>query len=129
MANILNLFDPTVERALPLSRGADLRFSVFDDTTQPPTPWPAGTLGIVELDITNVKFADGQPVPPERVIRFESTLVDGRLDFLLNNERTDIVPATTSANKVAFRFRVAFAEDPDTELPVYEGPVYRGRHG
>lgn len=126
MANVLNLFDPTVERALPLSRGADLRFSVFDDTTDPPTPWPLGTLGIVELDLgkADVQLDDG-----ERIIRFESELVDGRLDFLLESERTDIVPATTSSNKVAFRFRVAFAEDPTTELPVYEGPIYRGRHG
>lgn len=47
---IPNLFDPTLERALPLSRGADLRFSVYDDTTNPPTAWPMGTIGIVEID-------------------------------------------------------------------------------
>lgn len=117
MASVPNLFDPTIERALPLSRGADLKFSVFDDTTDPPTPWPTGTVGIAEIDYSG------------DTLRFEAVLVEGRLDFLLDSEVTDPIPATTSSNKVAWRLRVAFADDPTTELPVYEGPVYRGRHG
>ena len=114
---IPNLFDPTLERALPLSRGADLRFSVYDDTTKPPTSWPMGTIGIVEID------------HGAETLRFDAELVEGRLDFLLDSEKTDSVPATTSSNKVSWRLRIAFAEDPTTELPVYEGPVYRGRLG
>lgn len=117
MASVPNLFEPVAERALPLSRGGDLQFSVLDDTTDPSTPWPAGTLGIVEIEHGS------------ELLRFEAELVEGRLDFLLPNERTDSVPATTSSNKVKWRLRVAFAEDPTTEIPVYEGPVYRGRHG
>lgn len=117
MASIPNLFEPVVERALPLSKGGDLRFSVLDDTTDPPTPWPPGTIGIVEIDYNG------------ETIRFDAELVEGRLDFVLGNELTDSIPATTSSNKVAWRLRVAFAEDPTTEIPVYEGPVYRGRHG
>lgn len=117
MASTQNLFTPTLERALPLSRGADLRFSVFDDTTSPPTPWPAGTVGIVEIDHGSQKLL------------FNAELIDGRLDFLLESEQTDAIPATTSSNKVAWRLRIAFSDDPTVELPVYEGPVYRGRHG
>ena len=117
MASIPNLFAPTVERALPLSHGADLQFSVFDDSTNPQTPWPPGTIGIVEID------------HGEQTLRFDAVLVDGRLDFLLESEKTDVIPATTNSNKVTWRLRVAFAADPTTELPVYEGPVYRGRYG
>lgn len=114
---IPNLFEPTVQRALPLSKGADLQFSVFDDTTDPSTPWPPGTLGIVEIEHGTER------------LRFDAELVEGRLDFLLDNERTDVIPATTASNKVAWRLRIAFADDPTTEISVYEGPVYRGRHG
>lgn len=117
MATPPKLFTPTLERALPLSHGADLRFSVFDDTTDPPTPWPPGTRGIVEID------------QGDDTLRVDGELVDGRLDFRLDSDLTDPIPATTSTNKVSWRLRIAFAEDPDTELPVYEGPVYRGRHG
>lgn len=117
MASIPHLFDPVVERALPLSKGGDLRFSVLDDTTGLSRPWPPGTKGIAEIDYNN------------ETIRFDAELVEGRLDFVLENERTDHIPATTSSNKVAWRLRVAFADDPMTEIPVYEGPVYRGRHG
>lgn len=117
MATVPNLFAATAERALPLSRGADLRFSVFDDSTDPPTPWPAGTVGIMDIDHAG------------DTIRFDAVLVDGRLDFLLDSERTDPVPKTTTTNKVRFGLRVALASDPTTELPVFEGPVYRGSHG
>ena len=112
-----NLFDPTIVRALPLSHGADLRFSVFDDKTDPPTPWPVGTKGILEIDTET------------ETLVFNATLTQGRLDFVLYNDKTDSVPATTSSNKVAWRLRIALASDPTIELPVYEGPVYRGRHG
>ena len=114
---VANLFDPTEQRALPLSRGGDLRFSVLDDTNETVTPWPSGTIGIVEIQ-------NG-----EELLRFDASLVDGRLDFLLENERTDQVPATTSKNKVRWTLRVAFASDPTVEIPVYEGPVYRGTYG
>lgn len=114
---IQNLFEPTVQRALPLSKGADVRMSVFDDTTDPYTPWPAGTTATIEINNGDEKIL----IPAE--------LVDGRLDFVIHNEITDKVPATTSSNKVSWRLRVAFADDPDVELPVYEGPVYRGKHG
>lgn len=114
---IQNLFDPTVQRALPLSKGADVRMSIFDDTTDPYTPWPDGTSAVLEIN-------NG-----EETIRFDADLVDGRLDFVINNELTDHVPATNSSNKVAWRLRVAFADDPTVELSVYEGPIYRGKHG
>lgn len=117
MAAVPNLFEPTVQRALPLSKGADLRFSVLDDRTDPATPWPTGTVGIVEIE-------NG-----EELLVFNATLVDGRLDFVMNNERTDSVPATTSKNKVRWTMRIAFASDPTTEIPVYEGPIYRGPYG
>lgn len=117
MSSTPRLFTPTLERALPLSRGADLIFSVFDDSTDPPSPWPPGTVGIVEIDHAG------------DTIRVDATLESGRLDFRLDSELTDSVPATTNSNKVAWRLRIALAADPDTELPVYEGPVYRGRHG
>lgn len=117
MASIPRLFEPTLERALPLSHGADLKFSVFDDTTDPPTPWPIGTVGIVEID------------HGDKTVRVDAELVEGRLDFLLESELTDAIPATSNSNKVAWRLRIAFADDPTVELPVYEGPVYRGRHG
>ena len=117
MASTPRLFEPTLERALPLSHGADLRFSVFDDSTDPPTPWPPGTVGIVEID------------HGDKTVTINAELVDGRLDFRLESELTDSIPATTSSNKVAWRLRIALASDPTTELPVYEGPVYRGRHG
>lgn len=117
MAVIPRLFEPTLERALPLSHGADLVFSVFDDSTDPPTPWPPGTVGIVEID------------HGDQTVTFNAELVSGRLDFRLDSDLTDPIPATTSSNDVAWRLRIAFAADPETELPVYEGPVYRGRHG
>ena len=117
MAVIPRLFEPTLERALPLSHGADLVFSVFDDSTDPPTPWPPGTVGIVEID------------HGDKTVTFNAKLVGGRLDFRLDSDLTDPIPATTSSNGVAWRLRIAFAADPETELPVYEGPVYRGRHG
>ena len=117
MAVTPRLFEPTLERALPLSHGADLVFSVFDDSTDPPTPWPPGTVGIVEIDHR------------DQTVTFNAELVDGRLDFRLDSDLTDPIPATTSSNGVAWRLRIAFAADPETELPVYEGPVYRGRHG
>ena len=117
MAVIPRLFEPTLERALPLSHGADLVFSVFDDSTDPPTPWPPGTVGIVEID------------HGDQTVTFNAELVGGRLDFRLDSDLTDPIPATTSSNGVAWRLRIAFAADPETELPVYEGPVYRGRHG
>lgn len=117
MAVIPRLFEPTLERALPLSHGADLVFSVFDDSTDPPTPWPPGTVGIVEID------------HGDQTVTFNAELVGGRLDFRLDSDLTDPIPATTSSNDVAWRLRIAFAADPETELPVYEGPVYRGRHG
>ncbi|QJD49580.1 hypothetical protein HWD32_gp02 [Gordonia phage Secretariat] len=112
-----NLFNPIEQRALPLSRGGDLRFSVLDDTTDPPRPWPEGTTSHVEIE-------NG-----EETIRFDAELVEGRLDFLLDSERTDDVPATTTKNKVRWTLRVAFASDLTTEIPVYEGPVYRGTYG
>ena len=115
---IPNLFRPTIQAALPLSKGADVRMSVYDDTTVPSSPWPAGTSATIEIN-------NG----PDEVILFEAELIDGRLDFVINNERTDKVPATTSSNKVAWRLRVAFADDPTVELAVYEGPIYRGKHG
>lgn len=114
---VANLFNPTEQRALPLSRGGDLRFSVLDDSNDTPTPWPPGTVGIVEIE------------HGEDLLRFDATLVEGRLDFLLENEVTDSVPATTSKNKVRWTLRVAFATDPTVEIPVYEGPVYRGAYG
>ena len=114
---VANLFDPTEQRALPLSRGGDLRFSVLDDTTDPSTPWPPGTIGIVEIE------------HGETLLRFDADLVDGRLDFILSNEVTDVVPATTSKNKVRWTLRVALAADPTVEIPVFEGPVYRGVYG
>ncbi|AVO25243.1 hypothetical protein SEA_ODESZA_2 [Gordonia Phage Odesza] len=117
MASVQNLFDPTVQRALPLSKGGDLRFSVIDDRTDPPTPWPAGTVGIAEIE-------NG-----EELLVFNGELIEGRLDFVLNNERTDSVPATTTKNKVRWTLRIAFASDPTTEIPVYEGPIYRGPYG
>lgn len=101
MAAVPNLFEPTVQRALPLSKGADLRFSVLDDRTDPATPWPTGTVGIVEIE-------NG-----EELLVFNATLVDGRLDFVLNNERTDSVPATTSKNKVRWTMRIVFASGAD----------------
>ncbi len=112
-----NLFDPVVVRALPLSHGADLRFDVSDDSMGAPTPWPAGTKGILEIDNQG------------EIITINATLVNGKLEFVIYNNMVDNVPATTPSNKVSWRLRVALASDPTVELPVYEGPVYRGRHG
>lgn len=117
MASIPNLFGPTVQRALPLSKGADLRMSIFDDSTNPPQPWPSGTKGVLEIDYAGA------------TTRFDTELVNGRLELVLGNELTDDIPATTASNKVAWRLRVAFADDPTVEIAVYEGPVYRNRHG
>lgn len=114
---VANLFDPTEQRALPLSKGGDLRFSVLDDSNDTITPWPDGTVGIVEIE-------NG-----EELLRFDASLVDGRLDFLLENEKTDSVPTTTTKNKVRWTLRVALSSDPTVEITVYEGPVYRGTYG
>ncbi|QPL14651.1 hypothetical protein SEA_SCHWARTZ33_6 [Gordonia phage Schwartz33] len=114
---VANLFDPVEQRALPLSRGGDLRFYVRDDRTDPPTPFPEGTTGVLEIE------------HGEETIRFDGALDNGRLYFVLENEKTDSVPATTKSNKVRWTLRIAFADDPTTEIPLYEGPVYRGPYG
>ncbi|QAU06240.1 hypothetical protein SEA_RICKMORE_5 [Gordonia phage Rickmore] len=112
-----NLFDPVEVRALPLSKGGDLRFYVTDDRTDPPTPFPVGTVGIAEIE-------NG-----EETIRFDAEYREGRLYFVLNNEKTDSVPATTKSNKVRWNLRIAFPDDPSTEIPIHEGPIYRGPYG
>lgn len=117
MAQMEKLFSTTQQRALPLTRGGDLLFSVLDDSVSPPTPWPSGTTGVVEIE-------NGS----ESLI-FNATLVDGRLDFLIENERTDSVPATTSRNKVRWTLRIGLASNPTVEIPVFEGPIYRGNYG
>lgn len=117
MATIQNLFDPVVQRALPLSKGADLRISIFDNKHNPPQPWPDGTAGMIEINYGTESLF------------FEGVLVEGRLEFVLDNLQTDSVPATKAANGASWRLRVAFADDPNVEIPVFEGPIYRNRHG
>lgn len=114
---VANLFDPVEQRALPLSRGGDLRFYVEDARADPPPPFPLGTTGILEIE------------HGEEIIQFEADYDNGRLYFLVENEKTDSVPATTKTNKVRWNLRIAFPDDPTTEIPVYEGPVYRGAYG
>lgn len=111
------LFQATEQRALPLSKGADLRMSLYNPVTDPPTPFPLGTKAILEIDYMT------------STVRFDAKLVNGALEFVLDSTVTDGIPATTANNKVSWRLRVAFANDPDVELPVYEGPVYRNKHG
>lgn len=113
-----NLFDPVEVRALPLTRGGDLRFYVEDARTEPPTPFPAGTKGVVDIEVVG-----------EEKKTFDAELKSGKLYFVLNNEETDDVPATTNKNKARWNLRISFADDPTTEIPVYEGPIHRGPYG
>ena len=117
MAAIPVLFGKTVERALPLSKGSDLRLSIYDASGDPAVPFPPGTTGVIDIEYG------------ETIVRFEAELVGDRLEFILDNEVTDAIPASSFKEKVSWRLRIGFADDPGVEVPVYEGPVYRGKHG